>query len=131
MRRHFVTFLSPGTFVHEETTKPIEAWDTSKAIIMSKVITERYGAKPFAFVFTTRERTDKELDSRVTKRSGRYFLGGKILTLAGVKREMPTETILISNMECNGIKKVVVNDNSWRSVQPLESDDVVLSVPVP
>ena len=116
MRRHFVTFLSPGTFVHEETTKPIEAWDTSKALIMSKVITERYGAKPFAFVFTTRERTDKELDSKVTKRSGRYFLGGKILTLA---------------MECNGIKKVVVNDNSWRSVHPLESDDVVLSVTAP
>jgi len=128
MKTHFVTFLSPGTFVHEETIKPIEAWDTDKAVKMSKSITERYGAKPFAFVFTTRERGDKDLDSKTTRTSGRYFLGGKVLTLAEVEKQMPKETILISNMRCNGIKKVVVNDNSWRSVQPLESDDVVLDV---
>lgn len=43
-----------------------------------------------------------------------------------VEKQMPKETILISNMRCNGIKKVVVNDNSWRSIQPLEPKDVVL-----
>jgi len=95
---------------------------------MSKKITERYGAKPFAFVFSTRERGDKDLDSKTIKTSGRYFLGGKVLTLADVEKQMPKETILISNMRCNGIKKVVVNDNSWRSIQPLEPKDVVLDV---
>lgn len=128
MKQHFVTFLSPGTFVHEETTKPIASWDTKEAVKMSEKIVERYGAKPFAFVFSTRERGDKDLDSKVTKRSGRYFLGGRVLTLAQVKKEMPKESILIGNMECNKIARVVVNTNSWRSVQPLESDDVVLDV---
>lgn len=128
MKAHFVTFLSPGTFVHEETTKPIESWDIKEAVNMSKKITERHAAKPFAFVFTTRHRGEKELDSKVVKSNGRYFLGGKVLTLSDVEKQMPKETILISNMRCNGIKKVVVNDNSWRSVHPLEKDDVVLNL---
>ena len=58
--------------------------------------------------------------------SGVYYLGGRILTLADVKREMPKETTLISNMECNGYKRVVVNDNSWRTVQHLRDGDTVL-----
>ena len=87
MKAHFVTFLSPGTFVCEETTKPIESWDTKEAVKMSKKITERYGAKPFVFVFSTRERGDKDLDSKTTKTSGRYFLGGKVLTLADVEKQ--------------------------------------------
>jgi hypothetical protein len=95
---------------------------------MSKYITERYDAKPFAFVFTTRERGEKDLDSKEVKRSGHYYLGGRVMTLEDVKREMPDEKILIRNMECNGFAKVVVNDNSWRSIQPLRDGDVVLDV---
>lgn len=128
MKAHFVTFISPGTFVCEETTKPIESWDTKEAVKMSKKITERHGAKPFAFMFSTRERGEKDLDSKTTNTSGRYFIRGKILTLADVEKQMPKETILISNMRCNGINKVVVNDNSWRSIQPIYPKDVVLDV---
>lgn len=126
MKQNFVTFLSPGTFFSEETTKPINSWDPNEAVLMSKKIVERHGAKPFAFVFTTRERGPKDLDSKVTKTSGRYFLGGKVLTLAEVEKQMPKETILISNMRCNGWKQIVINDNSWRAIQPLEPGDVVL-----
>ena len=128
MKAHFVTFLSQGTFVCEETTKPIKSWDVQQAKEMAKSITERHGAKPFAFVFSTRSRTDAELDSKVTERSGRYFLGGRVLTLDDVKREMPDQEILIRNMERNDIAKVVVNDNPWRSIQELRPGDVVLDV---
>lgn len=131
MKKHFVVFESPGTFVHEVSIRPIDSWNTAKAVKMSKSITERYNSKPFAFYFTTRERTEKDLDSKVTHESGRYFLGGRILTVEDVKREMPTEKILISNMENNGWKRVVVNDNSWRIYQPLTAKDTVLNLPAP
>ncbi len=31
MEKHFVTFLSPGTFVAEDRTLPIDSWDVNKA----------------------------------------------------------------------------------------------------
>jgi hypothetical protein len=129
MKKHFVTFLSPGTFVHEETTLPIESWDVEKACEMAHDINERHGSRPFAFEFSTRERGEKDLDSKVTKESGRYFLGGTLLTAKEIKamEEKPGQyDILISNMRCNGWPRVVVNDNSWRIFQPLGKNDCIL-----
>src|SRR5688572_12971577 len=119
MRQDFVTFLSPGTFVHEETTKPIDSWDVGKATAMARDIKERHSATPFAFQFSTRERGPEDLDSKVTKTSGRYYLGGKIETLAEIEaRNDPDEQILISNMRGNDWHRVIVNTNSWKIVQP-------------
>ena len=128
--KHFVTFLSPGTFVHEETTMPIDEWDVDTAKQMSLGVVERYNAKPFAFYFTTRERGPDDLDSRESKRSNRYYLGGKVETLGQVKnRATESDRILISNMEANGWDRIITNDNSWRVCQPLEDDDVILEQP--
>lgn len=124
---HFVTFLSPGSFVHEETTKPIESWDVEKAKQMARSIKERHAATPFAFVFSTRARTDEELDSKEVRRSGRYYLGGTIETIEDVrKRNDQNERILLSNMEGNKWHRIIVNTNSSKIYQPLEADDVVL-----
>lgn len=129
MEKHFITFLSPGTFVHEETTKEIDSWDTDEAIKLAKGIKERHGATPFAFYFSTRSRNEDELDSRVVKRSGRYYLGGKIETIDDVRRRNdPQERILLSNMEENGWDRIIVNTNSWKVTQPLGEDDKVLEV---
>ncbi len=126
MQKHFVTFLSPGTFFCEESTQPIDSWDPDAAVTMSRAIVERHGATPFAFYFTTRSRNENELDSKEVKRSGKYYLGGRVLTLEQVKSEMPDERILISNMECNGWDKIIINSNSFKCCQPLLEDDVVL-----
>jgi hypothetical protein len=129
MEQHFVTFLSPATFVAEATTKPIDSWDVEKAQEMAHEITERYSATPYGFRFSTRSRTDVDLDSKETATSGTYFLGGKIETLDEVKaRRRPDgkDDILISNMEGNGYARIVTNDNSWRWTQPLADGDVVL-----
>ena len=127
MKKHFVTFYSPGTFFAEKSEKPISSWDIEKAKEMAKGIKERYGSTPYGFRFSTRERKDDELDSKVAKTSGMYYLGGKVETLAQVKkRATDKDSILISNMECNGWKKIITNDNSWRISQPLEKGDVVL-----
>jgi len=129
MRQNFVVFFSPGTLVAEQSTKLINSWDIDKAIELSKDIKERYGALPYGFCFTTRERKDDELDSREVKRSSMYFLGGDILTLEDIKRRNdPKDGILISNMKNNKWHKIVVNNNSWQWIQPLEKGDVVLTV---
>lgn len=129
MKKHFVTFYSPGTFFNEQSTLEIDEWDVDKAVDMAHDVVERYDAKPYGFQFTTRERGPEDFDSKETKRSNMYYLGGQIKTLAEVKAENnPDNKILISNMECNGWNKIIINTNSWRYTAPLNKDDVVLNV---
>jgi hypothetical protein len=129
VKAHFVTFYSPGTFVAETTTKPIPSWDVEKAKAMAKGIKERYGALPYGFQFITRTRGAKDLDSKVSKTSPMYYLGGKIETLAEVKaRATEKDRILIANMEGNGYKRIITNDNSWIWTQPLKDSDIVLEM---
>ena len=127
MEKHFVIFFSARSFVAETTEKPIGSWDTNEATEMVKDIKERYGATPYGFCFTTRHRKDDELDSKEVKRSGMYYLGGDVLTLAEVKAQMPEKNILISNMENNGYDKIIINKNSWQWIKPLTDKDTVLS----
>ena len=127
MKAHFVTFYSPGTFVHEETTKPIDKWDVDMAVKMAAKVTERYDSRPFGFQFSTRERKAKEVDSRVTTRSSMYYLGGTVETLAEVKaRATKDDRILVQNMEGNGWDRVVTTNTPWRCIQPLLKGDIVL-----
>ena len=129
MKKHFVIFLSPGTFVAEQTEKPLDSWDVDEAVKMARKIKERYNARPYGFQFSTRERGVNDLDSKVTKRSGTYFLGGKVETLAEIEaRNDPKEEILRSNMRGNRWHKVVTNTNSFRVTLPLEKDDHILDV---
>ena len=132
MEKHFVEFYSPGTLVAEVTSKPIESWDVDAAVEMARHVMQRYNATPYGFQFTTRSRTDDELDSKVTAKSPMYFLGGKIETLEEVEaRNDPNEKILLSNMKSNGYARIVVNDNSWRWTQPLDDGDVALDFTPP
>ena len=127
MKQHFVTFYSPGTFVAETTERPIASWCVEAACQMARNITERYGATPYGFCFTTRERGPNDLDSHESARSSMYYLGGKVRTLAEVEAaDDPDERILRTNMKSNGWDRIITNDNSWRWTQPLRPDDVVL-----
>ena len=136
MRRHRVTFYSPGTFVSELSELPIDSWDTKTAVEMSKSIIERYNARPFAFVFSTVVTVDPVPDGeggtldvlpREVERSGYYFLGGRIESYSDVlARNDPKESILRSNMRGNGMWFVVVNDNSFRSTMPFDKKDCVV-----
>src|SRR3546814_4451639 len=129
MQKHFVTFYSPGTLVAEMTEKPIDAWNVGRAVEMAKGISERHGATPYGFRFSTRGRSDDDLDSKVLETSPMHYLGGRVETLAEVEaRNDPNDRILLCNMRGNGYDRVVVNDNSWRWTQPLMPDDIVLDV---
>lgn len=129
MTKHYVHFLSPGTFFSEETTREISKWDVDEAIKLAVKIVERHGARPYGFQFSTRERGPKDFNSKETKRSGTYYLGGKVETLAEVEaRNDPEEHILRSNMRGNGYDKIVVNTNSYKSTTPLLKGDKVLDI---
>lgn len=127
MKKHFVVFLSPGTFVSEETRVKVKSWNIEEAVKLSRKIVERHNATPYGFYFITRARSNTELDSKTVKKSGIYYLGGEIRTLKDVKKENnPTNKILISNMEINNYKKVITNINSWAITLPFYKEDKVI-----
>lgn len=127
--KNFVHFFSPGTFVSEESVKEIDSWDVDQAVEMSKSITERHGAKPFAFSFSRRVNDGTELDSKETVRSGYYYLGGEVLTLEGIiARNDPEDETLIWSMKTNGYDRVIVNRKSYVSTMPLMDSDTVLDM---
>lgn len=127
MKRHFVTFFSPGTFFAEQSEFPIDSWDVEEAKEMSKSVKERHGAAPYGFCFSTRERGPDDLDSQVTESSNMYYINCKVETLAElIVRNDPREAILRSNMEGNGWDKIVTTTKGFRWTQPLKEGDVVL-----
>ena len=129
MKQHFVTFYSPGTFVAESTTKPIDSWDIKQARRMAKMIKERYDAIPYAFQFTTRARAEDELDSKEVARSPTYYINCKVETLNEIKaRNDARDSILISNMESQNLDTVVTTVTGWKWTQSLRAGDVVLSL---
>ena len=129
-KQHFVTFYSPGTFLPENTSRPVKKWDVDAAVALSGEIDERHGARPFGFRFSTRGRGPDDLDSKQTAESPMYYLGGTVRTMAEVEADAdPAEKILLSNMRCNNIARVVTNTNSWKHTAELRDGDVVLPAP--
>lgn len=122
---HFVTFYSPGMFVHEMTMEPIDSWDTSLALTRARQIIERHGARPYGFQFTTRTRTDADLDSKVTATSPVYYFGVKFESLADVEARDPG-SVLAQNMRGNGWPLIVTTTGGYRWSAPLQPTDVVL-----
>lgn len=128
MKKHFVTFYCPGTFVAEESTREIPSWDVSAAVEMSRTILARYDAAPYGFRFTTRERGEEDFNSKQTEESVFYWLGGEVYSLDELIQSRPegVTDILIHNMQNNGWKGCVINKNSWLHVGILGEDDIIL-----
>lgn len=137
MRKHLVTFYSPGTLFAEQSSREVESWDPKLAAKMAKDVIERYGATPYAFRFSTvltREPVDDgeggklNVESREVDHSGLYFLGGQLETLDDVEaRADPKEEILRSNMRCNDQFIVCVRGAParFRSCIPFGPEDVL------
>ena len=129
MMKQFVRFYSPGTLFSETREIEVAAWDTAKAIELSKDITERHGAKPYGFSFYTKVRGDNDFDSHTESESGMYYINGVIETLEDViARNDPGDEILISNMKGNGWGRVVTTSNGYRATHPFRDVDQVVSV---
>lgn len=130
----FAVFYSPGTFVSEVSERPLETNSAAEAFRAALAIQERYGARPFGFDIVKRLVTVAvgDLPSVELKElscSGRHYIDGRIMTLADVDREMPTETILIGNMRGNNHDRIVtgpVLGKGWRWTHAFRDGDVLL-----
>lgn len=130
VQKHFVEFISPGTFVAEASSQEIDSWNVEKAKEMARTVKERYGATPHSFRFYTMGRTADELNAKEIAKSCTYWLGGKVETAEEIlARNDPSESILCSNIRINGYKRIIINNNSYRWTAPLGDDDVVLVWP--
>jgi hypothetical protein len=132
-RKHFVVFFSPGTLFSETSRKPIDAWDVPRAAAMAKDITERHGARPYAFRFATDLVADSVPDGeggtlnvtpKEIDKSGMHYLDGQVLRYEDVPE---TETILRSNMRCNDYPLVVETRNGYRHTDIFHEDAVLVN----
>lgn len=135
-RVHHVVFLSPGSFTSECSSREIPSWDPALACEMSTQIVERYGARPYAFYFTTSIAAPDvpdglggslRVEPREIERSGLYHLGGQILTVEDAERERGERSVLASNMR-NNWPLVVETRNSFRHNAPFAVRDVIVNV---
>lgn len=128
MKKHFVTFFCPGTFVAEQDTQEIDSWDVPEAQSRAKSVKQRYNATPYGFQFSTRSRGSSDLDSEVTERSPMYYINCKVETLEEIKeRGDRKDRTLILNMESNDWDRVATTIEGWKWTQPLKQGDVVLT----
>jgi len=117
--KHFVTFYSPGTFVSETSTKEIDSWNVDQAVAMARSIKERHGAVPFGFAFETQ--VSDGWEPKTVRKSGMYYLGGRLLTIDDIPDTRENET-LRWNMKYNHIETVIENTNSWKTTMPFDKN---------
>lgn len=131
-REHYVTFLSPGTFVSETSVKEIEKWDIKEAVKLSKKIVERHNARPYGFYFSTKLTAEPvpdgeggflEVSKKEVERSGMHFLGGDVLRYDDIPE---SENILRFNLSVNEYWICIQNCNSYKSTHFFEEDSVVV-----
>lgn len=115
--KHYVCFLSPGSFV------PNEKWQEIKSR------KDKIDAPDncFAYYFFDREEVEKDgelLLGKEKNQSGRYYFG-KVMTAEEIEKTVPDSGILLSNMRINNWPTVV--RTRMGNFQPLEKNDTVLS----
>lgn len=99
--KHYVEFIFPGILFAETSIEESNHRDPKKVKLPK-------GCYAFRFFDRTEIKQGKELLTGKPKNySCNYFPGGTILTYADVKKKMPGEKILISNMECNRWNSVI------------------------
>jgi hypothetical protein len=134
-KKSFVVFVSPGTFVDEESERPVTAWDPREALALSEQIRERYGARPYGFYFVERlvaapvpdgQGGTMEVRPKTLRTSGTYYIDGRLRTYDEVVAE-DRGSILATNMRCNDWPIVVETTRSFRHTGVFKPEDFVVA----
>jgi len=136
MKKHFVTFYSPGTFFAESSRREIAEWDPALAVAMAKDVVERHGARPYGFRFSTDVVRDPvpdgeggtlRVEGRQVADSPMHFLGGEVVTYDQVEARKDRKLdILLSNMRGNGWPLVIEVRNGYLSTLPFAVTDLIV-----
>lgn len=114
--KHYVTFVYPGAFVSESSDMPVDRRDVRPPI----------PERALGYFFWSRYEMECQGETLIGPKRfvGQTTYFGKEYTLAEVKALGDHDKrILISNMECNGWKRVVhAKGGQWF---PLQSNDQV------
>lgn len=119
---HKVEYLMPGLLVSESITLDLSERSVKEAVDL---------APKNAFCFTFFDVPDApDLGEEFTvtpkpqNRSGRYYLGGEVLTLKDVREHYGAYSILLSNMRGNEWDAVIKCRTG--NFQPFTSEDVIV-----
>ena len=116
--KQYVEFLYPGALVPESEVREVPNREASVEVPKGC----------FAYKFFERQETESEdgevLLGRPRNYSGTHYFG-KVMSLDDVKREMPNQRTLISNMEGNGWDRVVQTRRG--NYQPFTEQDVLVA----
>ncbi len=122
--RLFVEYFYPGILVNESSSQEVEARDAQKC---AREIPK--GAFMFRFydVFYMEDaETEEVLNRKRLNESKAYYVDGVALDKEGVKKEIPNNEILLSNMRANGWDKVIKTRTG--NIQPLNDDCIIIKV---
>ena len=116
--KQYVEFFYPGAFVSESEVREVP----------NRVASVDAPEECFAYKFFERQETEAE-DGEVLLGKPRNYSGthyfGKIKSLDDIKREMPNQRTLISNMERKGWDKVVQTRRG--NYQPFTEQDILVA----
>jgi len=115
MTKHYVRFTYAGSFVSEHGDEPIRSRD-------SKIILPR-GAYAWRVFDREEVRHGGEVLKGEPKNFGPRHIVGEVFDVERVRREVPDNDILLSNMKCNRWPKVI---RCRQGFIPMEKDDVVI-----
>lgn len=122
VRKTYIEFLYPGAFFTESSTQEVKTRDVSRA----KMPKNAYGFKFFDILSMAAKVDGKQvqLTSERINVSPMHYYGGKVYTVAELKREFPNKHVLIGNIEGNGYKKAILcRTGNW---QVFDKTDVLI-----
>lgn len=123
------TFYSPGSFFSEETTQVVTTRDPDEIAKLAPKHAFCFTVRDYVEKTTTVDGEDFTKTEEVGENVGRYYLGGKLYTVAELKAEFGqdrSKSTLISNIEGNGWPKAIhCRTGNW---QPFTGNDKFLDV---
>lgn len=104
VKNTYVEFFVQRALFAESMTNKVKTRDVSKIKVPKNAFRFRFFDKHIYSETIGGKELKKE---EITDESPVYYYGGKVYTIAKLKREFPDNEILIENAKSNGYKKVI------------------------